>query len=167
MAPFPSSFGNAVQEPAVWSSADALPRAKSVRPPTTEGLLGLLTGAGHLDHHGLLAVMADQSRSQARIGDILLVRGLVQEADLYRALAQLWGLAVLDPAATPPDLRLLDLLGARDCLTLGLLPYLHMGGVTLILTAYPEEMARHKDRLQRIYGEVNFALTPMPRLPIA
>ena len=160
MAPLPSSFASPVQEPAIRADTRAPPRATSARPPTTEGLLALLTRAGHLDHHGLLAAMADQSRSQVRIIDILLARALVQEGDLYRALGQLWGLAVLTPAAAPPDLRLLDLLGAAECLTLGLLPCRQMGGVTLILTAYPEEMARHKDRLGQIYGEVAFALTP-------
>ena len=160
MAPLPSSFGNFAQQPAVRTGTRPLPRAKSARPPTSADLLALLTRAGHLDHHELLAAMADQSRSQVRIGDILLARGLVQQADLYTALAQLWGLSVLDPAISPPDLRLLDLLGAGECLTLGLLPYRHMGGVTLILTAYPEEIARHKDRLREVFGEVSFALTP-------
>jgi cellulose synthase/poly-beta-1,6-N-acetylglucosamine synthase-like glycosyltransferase len=132
--------------------------------PSNQALLAQLARDGHLNHQGLLAAIADQARSQVRIAEILLSRGLVKEAALYQAMSDLWEMALLDPAKEAPDLRLIDRFGPEDCLSHGLLPMRNLGGATLILTAYPEEMSRHSDRLTALFGPVTFALTPYSKL---
>ncbi len=150
-----------------WVVEKQAPIGKSkARPPSSRALLGLLTQSGHLDHHGLLSAIADQARSQVRITEILLSRGLVEETALYRALGQLWSMALADPGSDIPDIRLVDRFGPEDCLKHGLLPCRSLGGATLILTAYPEELARHKDQLIALFGPVAFALTPYSKIEL-
>lgn len=57
-----------------------------------------------------------------------------------------------------PDARLIDRLGARDCLRLGLVPWRQAGAVTLVATHRPEGFARHRPRLEALFGPVALAL---------
>lgn len=142
------------------------PHAAPTPSPSNQDLLARLTKSGHLGHHSLLTAIADQAKSQVRIAEVLLARGLVSQSDLYRALAQLWSLSVLDPEAEQPDLRMIDALGAEACLNLGLLPWRNLGGVSLVLTAYPEEMKRHEDYLTNLFGPITFGLCPFSKIEI-
>jgi len=58
----------------------------------------------------------------------------------------------------PPDPRLIDMFGARACLRHGLVPWRRIGAVTLIATDRPEDFARHRPRLQELFGPVALAL---------
>lgn len=133
---------------------------RAPHPPDAQALLAHLAASGHLDHHAVLATLADASRAQVRVGEILLSRGLLTPEVLYQALARLWSLAVVDPVESPPDLRLLDAFGAENCLCFGLLPHRNLGAATLVLTTFPEEIARHRERLEAAFGPVSFALAP-------
>lgn len=57
-----------------------------------------------------------------------------------------------------PDPRLVDMLGPRSCLRLGLVPWRRAGAVTLVATSRPEEFARHRPRLESLFGPVALAL---------
>ena len=149
-------------------TARDLPKpAVEVQWPSTLDLLLCLTKMGYLDHAGLLIALADKSASQVRIADVLLSRGLIDRSDLYAGMGQLWSLSVIDPTESPADPRVLDMLGAEECLKTGLLPWRNLGGTTLILTPYPEERARHIDKLTQIFGPVAFALCPYSQLETA
>ena len=163
-----SQFGLSGQQAAPLSHDWPSARPASAKPPTAaaiaQQLFAVLTKTGHLDHQGLLSAIADQSRSQLRIAEIILSRRLVPETVLYQALAKVCALSVLDPATQPPDPRLIDILGAEECLNSALLPWRSIGGVTFVLIAYPEELARHRDRLNAMFGTVAFALTPLSQI---
>lgn len=164
-APAPAS---AAPSPAPARAAGAGPRlAAGGDGGRTGALLDHLAAARLIDHGSLLSLMADLSRSRARLSDLLLARRMIGEDDLYRAMAQVWSMATLDPLAQPPDPRLLDRLGADACLSEGLLPWRDLGAVTLILCAHPEDMARQRGRLTGIFGPVRFALAPRSRIEAA
>ncbi|OYX45329.1 MAG: glycosyl transferase [Rhodobacterales bacterium 32-67-9] len=108
----------------------------------------------------MLKALALRDRQDVRIGDILLTRGWVSEADLTAALSIQWGAKAADLIAEPPDARLLDRLGPDFCLANGLLPWRRIGGATVIATARPEEFARMRAGLPGDFGPVLMALAP-------
>lgn len=112
----------------------------------------------------MLSVLSDHARSRVRVADILLARRMVEEGDLYHAMASVWSMSLIDPAADVPDPRLVDLLGAETCLVEGLLPWRNLGAVTVILFAHPEMIARHRERLTALFGPVRLALAPRNRI---
>lgn len=115
---------------------------------------------GLLSSQDLVLALSLQRRHGGRLADILLSRGLIGQDDLYGAMARHWSLKLVDPARTPPDPQLIDLLGAADCLREGLLPIRHNGQVTLVATAHPEDFARHSPWLCERLGPVVAALMP-------
>jgi len=115
---------------------------------------------GLLSAQDLVLALSIQRQHGGRLSDILLSRGLIGQDDLYRAMARHWSLKLVDPASTPPDSRLIDLLGASDCLREGLLPIRSNGQVTLVATAHPEDFARLHPWLCARLGPVVAALMP-------
>src|SRR5699024_8492252 len=91
-------------------------------------------------------------REDALLGDILLARGWVTEADLFRALSIQWRTTQLDPVATPPDPRLVDEFGVATCLARGLLPWRRVGNTLFVATARPEELLTAAKDLESRFG---------------
>lgn len=108
----------------------------------------------------MLKALALRDREEARIGDILLTRGWVREADLMAALAHQWGAKTVDLVAEAPDPRLIDGLGPEFCLAHGLLPWRRIGGATVVVTSRPEDFARARGLLPPEFGPVMMALAP-------
>lgn len=106
----------------------------------------------------LARALALQARQDARLGDILLARGWVSEPDLMEALSIQWGARRVALTGSPPDSRLLDRLGVDLCLAECLLPWRTLGGVTIVVTARPEQFARLHARLTDRLGPVVMAL---------
>ena len=90
--------------------------------------------------------------------DQLLGQGLIDPATYYGALARHHGIGLADLVAHPPDARLMDRMGAIECLRLGVLPWRNVGGVTAIATANPQDFARSVSRLTALFGPVAQAL---------
>jgi len=97
----------------------------------------------------------------------LLGRGLVDHAAFYRALARYHTIGLADLAATPPDARLIDRLGALECLRLGLLPWRRAGEATVIAVADPQDFTRHLASLTAVFGPVVPALAAPDALEAA
>ena len=95
------------------------------------------------------------------LADALLGEGLVSATDLARATARLAGLPLTDPLANPPDPRLIDRLGPRRCLALGLLPLRRSGGEVLIALARPAEWPRHAAEVTAALGPVRLSHSPL------
>ncbi len=68
--------------------------------------------------------------------------------------------SVIDLAANPPDLRLIDRLGASQCLTMGVAPWRQIGGTTLIATADLNSFARNRAALEASFGAVTAFVAP-------
>jgi len=95
------------------------------------------------------------------LADALLGEGLVSAHDLARATARLAGLPLTDPLANPPDPRLIDRLGPRRCLALGVLPLRRSGGEVLIALARPAEWPRHAAEVTEALGPVRLSHAPL------
>ncbi len=137
------------------------PRARPRRERARRKPLGqILIDMKAVEPGNMLKALALRDRQEARIGDILLTRGWVSEADLTAALSVQWGAKAVDLIAEPPDARFLDQLGAEFCLAHGILPWRRIGGATVIATARPEEFARMRADLPGDFGPVLMALAP-------
>lgn len=118
----------------------------------------ILIEDGAVDPGNLLKAVVMGRRQQARLGEILLANGWVQEEALTRALSRQWRSSVLDLAALPPDPRLIDAMGAQFCLAQGLVPWRRVGGVTFVATARPEEFEALRARMPAGFGTVRMLL---------
>ncbi len=139
--------------------------ANPARSADTLGVM--LLREGIIAAHDMVPALALHARRRGRLTDILLSRGLIGEADLYRALARHWGIGLADLHACPPDPRLIDRLGSIRCLRDGVLPWRSAGDVTVIVTAYPEDFQRHREALSAVYGTVIMAVAPAPQIEAA
>ncbi|MGC9448714.1 glycosyltransferase [Cereibacter johrii] len=148
---------------------DSLPQIRPGRAPeaprplpspaeASEPLGVMLLREGHLAPHRIVAALRHGGRPAAPLADVLLAEGVLSEDEILAMMARRSGLPVLDPAAEPPDPRLIDRLGVRDCLREGLLPLRDTGSAVLIAAAAPESFHRHRPRLEELFGTVIPAL---------
>jgi len=136
----------------------AAPAATVVAPRDLRPLGQILIEDGAVDPRDLLKAVVMRRRQQARLGEILLANGWVQEEALTRALSRQWRSSVLDLKALPPDPRLVDAMGAQLCLAEGVVPWRRVGGVTFIATARPEDFEALRPRLPAGFGAVRMLL---------
>ena len=145
--------------------ADRGPRL--ARPGARRPLGQILVDSGALAPGDLLKALAMQAREAARLGDILLTHAMVSEAQLLAALSQQWRAQLVDLAASRPDARLIDLVGAEYCLQQSLLPLRRVGGATVVATTRPADFARARTHLEQHLGPVLMALTSEASLHMA
>jgi len=122
-----------------------------------------LLADGIVPAHAMVQALA----AKGRLVERLLQRRLVPEDRLFAALARYHGLARADLAAVPPDPRLIDRLGAQQCLRLGLVPWRQAGEVTVLAVADPDDIARHRNRLTDLFGPIAVALAPPRQIEAA
>jgi glycosyltransferase XagB len=131
-------------------------------PPTRADTLGVsLLRDGMVSGDDMVHALAVQSRRRGRVADILLSRAAMPPDMLYAALADHWGTSVVDLAAHPPDLRLIDRFGADQCLRKMLVPWRNSGGVVVIATAQPEDFEQHRTHLEHTFGPIALAIAPL------
>ncbi|MCB2093495.1 MAG: glycosyltransferase [Rhodobacteraceae bacterium] len=128
------------------------------RHPAQPPLEQILRDMRAVEPGNLLKAMALCDREEVTLGDILLTHGWVSSADLMAALSRQWSAEAVDPAAKPPDARLIDRLGVEFCLRESVLPWRRLGGATVIATARPERFAELCARLPADFGPVAMAL---------
>lgn len=126
--------------------------------PAVPPLAQVLLDADLVAPGDLVKALALQARQQVALGDILMAHGMLDEAALMQGLALQWRAEPIDPLALPPDPRLIDVLGAQDCLGLGLLPWRRVGGATVVATCRPDGFGQHLPALQAAFGPVVMAL---------
>ena len=127
----------------------------------------LLRQMGALSDDDLAMAVALQQREEARFGDILLAHGFVTRADLYAALALQYNTSIADLKADPPDVRLIDALGAEFCIHNAVLPWKRVGGATVMICSRPDEFEALKTRLPANFGRVHLAIAPEEDLQAA
>ncbi|WP_246831301.1 glycosyltransferase family 2 protein [Pseudotabrizicola formosa] len=136
-----------------------LPVPAVAAPPKAETLGVVLLRDGLVQGDALVSALAQQRRRRGRVTDVLLSHAALPPDQLYAAMAAHWETSVVDPAQLPPDPRLVDHLGAVDCLRSSMLPWRNVGGATVIATAEPEDFAMHRARLTALFGPVVMAIT--------
>ena len=135
------------------SKVDLSGRAASA-PRRTFAVGASLLREGVVAPDEMLTALAHQGREAGRLPDVLRARGLVVERDLLGVDARNWGLRVVDLDAVLPDPRLIDAVGAQDCLRHGLVPWQKVGDVTIVATSRPEEFRRLRPMLEARLGPV-------------
>ena len=115
----------------------------------------LLFEMGALSQADLVRATALRQRQDTRIGDILLAHGMVEERTLYEALARQYRAEVADFKQHRVDVRLIDALGADECLRRGILPWRRVGTAVLIASCRPEQFEDIRPFLTSIYGQVH------------
>lgn len=131
-----------------------LPGAAASAPRRTFAVGASLLREGVVPADEMLTALAHQGREAGRLPDVLRARGLVVERDLLGVDARNWGLRVVDLDTTLPDPRLIDAVGAQDCLRHGLVPWQKVGDVTIVATSRPEEFRRLRPMLEARLGPV-------------
>ncbi|MBI1416186.1 MAG: glycosyltransferase [Limimaricola sp.] len=106
-------------------------------------------------------------RHEGRLADILRYDLALPARQIAEIEASILGTGVIDPLAEPADPRLLARIGAAACLRRGLLPWRRTGGETVVLSARPEQFARHRAALTRQLGPVRLAVTTETALQAA
>lgn len=142
-------------------------RANHASPPKRKPLGQILLDMNAVEPGDLLRAIALRDRQDIRLGDILLTRGWVREADLTAALCQQWQARAIDLIAEPPDPRLADRLGTEFCLRHSVLPWRRSGDATVIVTAHPEAFEALRSALPRDLGRVIMALAPAGDIQLA
>ncbi|RCW84809.1 glycosyltransferase family 2 protein [Paracoccus lutimaris] len=145
-------------EPAAVPAAAPPVAAKPVQPRSLRPLGQILIEDGAVDPHNLMKALVMRQRQSARLEEILLTKGWVQEAALTRALSRQWRTSIVDLAALPADPRLIDALGADLCLAEGIVPWRRVGGVTFVATARPEAFDALRPHLPESFGPVRMLL---------
>ncbi|WP_180995971.1 glycosyltransferase family 2 protein [Tabrizicola aquatica] len=130
----------------------------TLHPPRRLAMGAALLRDGVVGSEDVVNALAHKGREAGRLPDMLRARGLVVERDLLAAEARNWRMGLVDPLADPPDPRLIDLMGAADCLRLGLVPWRRAGDVTVVATSRPAEFPRLRARLEARLGPICPAL---------
>ena len=133
--------------------------AKVPRQPRTP-LGQILVEMGALSPENLAMAVSLQVREDARFGDILLTNGWVRQSDLYAALARQYGCQIADLQKEPPDVRLIDRLGAAFCIRKGIVPWKQVGGATIVICSRPDEFHRLQSALPADWGRCFLAIAP-------
>ncbi len=115
----------------------------------------------------LVQALARQAKAKTNLLDVLRAGQMLPEADILRTTALAHDVPSVDPMAPLPDSRLVDRLGPAFCLREGLLPWRRIGDATVIVTAHPEDFARHRLRLEAAFGAIVMAVAERARLQAA
>ena len=120
----------------------------------------LLRQMGALSDEDLATAVALQQREEARFGDILLANGFVTRADLYAALALQYNTSIADLKSEPPDVRLIDRLGAEFCIQNAVLPWKRVGAATVLICSRPDQFEALKAQMPAEFGRLHLAIAP-------
>lgn len=151
--------------PIVQYAAGIEPAAQ--KPPSVEGLALTLLREGIVPAHEMVEALSLHSRHRGRFVDILLARGVVDEATLYDKIARHWNVGLADLAKTPPDSRIFDAVDPVQCLKDGFLPWQKVGATCVIACAYPENFSRLRIDLEPVYGPVMMVAAPLRMIEAA
>lgn len=116
-------------------------------PRLTDDLSRFLLDSRLISATDLLAARAVQAQSRTTIDRILISEGYVSPQDMLIALSRMHGLPRVDLTQTPPDPDLIDLLDAKTCLNICVIPWQTNDGIVQIAAARIEDYTRAINRL--------------------
>jgi len=106
------------------------------------------------------AALAGQGREGGRIGRHLILSGAVSRMDLYRCLADQYGLPFVNLLTEPPDPTLFSEVDPRDCIELSWVPWRFEDDVLIVATAEPpSSQAVHEAMELYQVAAVDFVIT--------
>ena len=152
-----------------WRDITATLAPDAARIPAPSGdsdnaLARLLLRDGLLRPADVEAALAEAQDCRISLADLLDHAGLVPPDALARLLAEDAGVPLADPGTDPPDPRLVDALGAANCLRLGVLPLRRIGGAVQVGLTRPAAWNRLEPALRSLLGPVVPAHVPFADL---
>ncbi len=122
---------------------------------------------GIIGSDDLVRVLSHQGKAAGRLPDKLRADGLVLEQHLIASAARNWGLGLIDLSVALPDPRLIDAVGATQCLREGLVPWRRVGDATIVALSRPEEFSRLRPMLEARLGRVSLGVAPATAIEAA
>lgn len=113
-------------------------------------------GALSTDDHAM--ALALQQREDISLIDLLLSHAWLTEAALADAQSQVWHTSNIDLTAQPADAATSGLIDPRLCLQHDMLPWRHVGGATIILSADPIGFESFRKKLPPDIGPLRLAI---------
>lgn len=138
-----------------------------VRPEGDAALSARLLAIGALRPPDLHLLQAEAAAARLPLLEVLDRSPQVAPAALAQAVAQGAGWPVADPLAHPPDPRLIDRLGARRCLALGVVPLRRVAGAVQVAVARPDTWPRIAAELEAAFGPLAPAHAPLAAVQAA
>ena len=120
----------------------------------------MLVESGVLSARDKLRMLGQQSRMNAKLGDLLIAQDLVDTDTIFQTIAQQYQTQVADVKATPPNAELVADYGVKNCLAHSLLPWKHNNGTVLVATSAPERFKDVESGLRQIFGPVRMVVAP-------
>lgn len=155
--------GAAVSTADEWGSADAGQGLEAARPNTPlaqprPALASLLVESGVASKEQLDDALVEAQATGERLGEVVVRRGWINEAQLAEVLARQWQLpfAALSTISVDPEAQ--GLMSQEDAVSLGAWPVGFMAGVPLVAVADPGE-ARFASVRETLGRDCAFAVT--------
>ena len=126
--------------------------------PARADLASILVLSGRADAREVQRAQALAQRSDAVLRDVLLAHGIASPEAVLEAEAEVWGTAVVDLDARPPDARLLAEHDPAELLRAGCVPWRRVAGLTIFASARPERFARLAGALPGAAGPCHMVL---------
>ncbi len=128
------------------------------RPDPSRHVIELLIHSGDLSSDDHTMALALQQREDISLIDLLLSHEWITEAALAQAQSQVWRTSTIDLTEHPPDATISGLIDPRLCLQHGMLPWRHVGGATVFLTADPAGFENFQQKLPPDIGPIRLAV---------
>jgi glycosyltransferase XagB len=130
---------------------------QAIGPPQTGcTALGIaLLRDGMIGSDDLVRTLSRQGKETGCLPDMLRASGLVPEHQIIATAARNWGLDLIDLSLALPDPRLIDAVGATECLREGFVPWRRVGDATIVALSRPEDFSRLRPMLEARLGRVS------------
>ncbi len=128
------------------------------RGPRGQPVSHILMENGTCAPRTMLGAMAEASRLDQPLAQVVAAEALASREDVLSAQAQHYGAMPLRRATTPPDPGLAHLLPADFCLRHGVLPWIRLGDTLVLATARPDRFEALLQDLPLDLGPVMMAL---------
>jgi glycosyltransferase XagB len=130
---------------------------QAIGPPQTGcTALGIaLLRDGMIGSDDLVRTLSRQGKETGCLPDMLRASGLVPEDQIIATAARNWGLDLIDLSLALPDPRLIDAVGATECLREGFVPWRRVGDATIVALSRPEDFSRLRPMLEARLGRVS------------
>ena len=126
-----------------------------------------LTSHGLVSASDVASALAEQRVSGDPLGQVLVARGVIDEEELSRALAGLFGLPYRDLAESPPDPAAVGRLPATFCRRRGVLPVAFQNGRLLVAVSDPADVLTLDDAQVVAGCGIDAVITAGPQLRLA
>ncbi|WP_147125481.1 glycosyltransferase [Shimia ponticola] len=126
--------------------------------------LDVLISWGRVTADDALDARLRARRVGADLDHVLIQRNVATEALVAAAQADVENVSLADLVQTPPDPRLIDILGAQRAIQLGIVPWQRAGKAVLVAAPTRRAFQRALPELRRRFGQVLLVIAPRSQI---